>query len=177
MRLITDHPTIDHLFGQWRHGLGNALDPYRHHVYRVFNLACTYAAADRETREMLAVAAAFHDVGIWLDGTFDYLEPSVARARGYLASIDREAWADEVAQVIRQHHKATPWPGGGAVEAFRRADWMDVGLFLLPTRIERPFLSALLGAFPRCGFHRMLIRLTLSWGRRHPLDPLPMFKW
>ncbi|MES2460577.1 MAG: hypothetical protein V4671_08325 [Armatimonadota bacterium] len=63
------------------------------------------------------------------------------------------------------------------MEAFRKADWLDVCLFALPTRIDRIFLTTVLRTFPRLGFHRRLVLLALPWASRHPLNPLPILKW
>ena len=126
----------------------------------------------------LAIAAAFHDAAIWLDGTFDYIEPSAQRAERFLADGGRSESSALVCTMIREHHKITPWHGADAhlVEAFRRADWLDVSLFLLPTRIPRTLRTELLTTFPRVGFHRRLVELGLGWSRKHPLRPLPMLK-
>ena len=70
MRVFTEHATINGLFEGWQGRLGRDYLPYRNHVYRVFNLACSLADAEAEDIERLAVASAFHDVAIWLDGTF-----------------------------------------------------------------------------------------------------------
>ena len=42
--------------------------------------------------EKIAVATAFHDLGIWTDGTFDYLQPSVRLASAYLAGAAKPEW-------------------------------------------------------------------------------------
>jgi HD superfamily phosphodiesterase len=76
MNIIETHETIDGLLQEWRSDLGADHIAYRNHVYRVFNLSSRLACATGEDSEKLAVAAAFHDVGIWLDQTLDYLEPS-----------------------------------------------------------------------------------------------------
>ena len=31
--------------------------------------------------------------------------------------------------------------------------------------------------FPNAGFHKRLVQLELGWLTRHPLNPLPVFKW
>lgn len=172
------HPTIDRLLEEWRPNLGKDFVAYRNHVYRVFNIAAAALRAQATDIEKLAVAAAFHDAAIWLDGTFDYLEPSVHRAVAYLQAEDRLGWVQDVANMIRQHHKITPWRGEGdaLVEAFRKADWLDVCFFLLPSRLSRRHLSRILGAFPRAGFHGRLVVLGGAWTVRHPLRPLPMMK-
>ncbi len=178
MQILTNHPVIDSLFQEWKPRLGRDYTAYRHHVYRVFNLASALAGADGEDLEKLAAAAAFHDASIWLDDTFDYLEPSIGRAEAHLIENGHESWALEVKAMIGQHHKVSPWngPGSRLVEAFRRADWLDVCLFALPTRLPRSFLGQVLKRFPRKGFHGRLVVFTIRWTRQHPFRPLPMFK-
>ncbi len=178
MKVLTNHPDIDRLFEEWKPRLGRDHTPYRNHVYRVFNLAAALAEASGEDLEKLAAASAFHDVGIWLDDTFDYLEPSIRRARAHLAATGHESRTPSVSAMIDQHHKILPWrgPDRRLVEAFRHADWLDVCLFAPPTRLPRPYLARLLEAHPRKGFHARLVVFTLQWLRRNPLRPLPMFK-
>jgi len=177
--VVETHKTIDTLLQEWQPALGTDYLAYRNHIYRVFNFSCRLADAAGEQMEKLAIAAAFHDIGIWLDDTFDYLAPSSRRALDYPAQVGRVEWAEEVHQIIEQHHKVRPWRGTepNLVECFRQADWLDVCLFTLPTRLERAFLAEVLRRFPRRGFHRRLVSLTLGWARKHPLDPLPIFKW
>ena len=180
MHVQGSHPTIDGLFEGWREGLGRDFTAYGNHVYRVFNVATWLVGdPDVEAVEKLAVAAAFHDISIWLDDTLDYLEPSADRAARHLEATGRSDWADAVAEIIRWHHKVRPWRGPDAelVEAFRRADWIDVSMFTLPTRVPRAELAGLLAAFPRAGFYGRLVVLGVAWTRRHPLRPLPMFRW
>jgi HD superfamily phosphodiesterase len=59
--------------------LGHDFIAYRNHVYRVVNLCLAIAGrGDREevqvTLEKIAVAAVFHDLGIWTNHTFDFLK-------------------------------------------------------------------------------------------------------
>ena len=178
MKIIDSYPTIEKLFESWHDSLGRDFVPYRNHVYRVFNLAVALSDANGAGVEKLAVISAFHDVGIWLDNTFDYIEPSVTRASEFLLQHQLCAWISIVARAIRAHHKVFPWTGNGSnlVESFRRADWMDVCLLALPTRLSRGFVYSVLRTFPRKGFHYRLVVLSLPWILRHPLRPLPMFR-
>jgi hypothetical protein len=178
MKIISEHETMERLFDQWRLFLEADYLSYRNHAYRVFNMACGLADADGDSVEKLAVAAAFHDISIWQDNTFDYLGPSIRRASAYLSVSGRESWSGEIALIIQQHHKLFPWRGAipDLVEAFRRADWLDVCLFGLPTSLPHNYLVDLLRVFPRKGFHKRLVVLALRWMRQHPLRPFPMFR-
>lgn len=177
--VVATHALIEPLLAGWKPALGADHGPYRNHVYRVFHLATWLARAEGDDAEKLAIAAAFHDVGIWLDGTFDYLGPSSRRAIAHVTAVGRGEWADEIHDIIDQHHKLRRWrgPEPNLVEHFRQADWLDVCLFALPTRINKADLTELLRVFPRLGFHRRLVSLTLGWASRHPRNPLPIFKW
>lgn len=177
--IVDSDEIIDALLEEWRPALGADYPGYRNHLYRVFNFSLRLANATGADREKLAIAAAFHDVGIWLDGTFDYLEPSSRRAVDYLARTGRAEAADAIHQIIDQHHKVRTWrgPEQNLVEAFRKADWLDVCLFAFPTPLERAYLAEVLRRFPRRGFHRRLVALTLQWSRKHPFNPVPVLKW
>jgi hypothetical protein len=174
--LVTRIPTIDHVLNEHATALGVDFSGYRNHVYRIVNLCV--AIVGRSELEKIAVAAVFHDLGIWTNGTFDYIAPSIALAHDYLVARAREDWTAEIEGMIADHHKitrSTPEPDS-LVEAFRRADWIDVTRGLRRFGIPRSFVARLFATWPDAGFHWRLVTLTLDRFRSHPLTPLPMVK-
>jgi len=171
-------PTIDRVLDTHAASLGRDFTPYRNHVYRVATFCAAHVSPDPIELEKIAIAAAFHDLGIWTDGTFDYLDPSVSLARQYLLHAGREAWTDEIATMILQHHKLTMYRGdsGSLVEVFRRSDWTDVSMGVLRFGLPRAFVRDVNATWPSAGFHRRLVQLELERLRTHPLRPLPMVK-
>ena len=176
--LVTELAALDEVLDAHAAAIGRDLDGYRNHAYRVVNFCLALAPGDAEVRDRVALAAAFHDLGIWTDGTFDYLEPSVRAATLHLAATGRSGWTPEIAAMIREHHKITAWRGPHArlVEPFRKADWVDVSWGLVAHGLPRSFLAAAFARWPDRGFHWRLVRLALSRLRRHPLSPLPMLR-
>jgi hypothetical protein len=174
--LLTGVPTIDDVLHEHTTALRGDFVAYRNHVYRILNLCVVLAG--RSELEKIAVAAVFHDLGIWTNGTFDYIAPSVALAHDYLVTRGREAWTAEIEGMIADHHKITRSTAApdSLVEAFRRADWIDVTRGLRTFGIPRPFVARLFAAWPDAGFHWRLVTLTLDRFRSHPLTPLPMVK-
>lgn len=169
---------LEELFRESGEVLGADLDGYRNHTQRVFHFARALGAVGPEAERKLAIACYFHDLAIWTDQTFDYLELSVVRATAYLEEQGLSEWGGEIASMIREHHKITSAGGTNSlVEIFRRADWIDVSLGILRFGLPGPFLREVQQAFPNCGFHRRLVALTLKRLRTHPLSPLPMFHW
>ena len=152
---------------------------YRNHAYRVANLCAIQSPSGAEGLEKIAVAAAFHDLGIWTDHTFDYLAPSVRLASAWLAASDKAAWTPEVAEMILNHHKVTRYRGRPEwlVEPFRRADWVDVTRGVLTFGVSRPLVAELYAKWPDAGFHKRLVQLELIHLRKHPLNPLPVFRF
>ena len=139
---------------------------------------CAVIAEDHVEVEKVAVAAVFHDLGIWTNKTFDYIAPSEALARQYLAAQGRAHWIAEIETMIEDHHKITPSTAspGSLVEPFRRADWIDVTRGLRTFGVPRPFIESVFAMWPSAGFHWRLVKLTLERLRTHPLTPLPMVK-
>ena len=175
---------LDELLSAHTGALGADFLGYRNHAYRVANFCfaltstATATAGDPDRVAKVALAAAFHDLGIWTDDTFDYLAPSSRLANAYLAETGRSAWAPEITEMILQHHKLTPFRGGrcALVEPFRRADLIDVSRGLVSFDLPRPFLREVFAHWPDAGFHARLVRLFLRRLRQHPWDPLPMVK-
>ena len=174
--LLAGIPTIDDVLNEHATELGNDCLGYRNHVYRIVNLCA--AIVGRGELEKIAVAAVFHDLGIWTSGTFDYIAPSIALTHDYLVARGREDWTAEIEQMIGDHHKITrsTVEPCSLIEAFRRADWIDVTRGLRSFGISRQLVARLYATWPDAGFHWRLVTLTLDRFRRHPLTPLPMVK-
>ena len=177
--VLTHIPAIEAVLHTHADAIGADSTGYRNHVYRVANLCLAQCGTGGDTVEKVAIAAVCHDIGIWTDGTFDYLEPSMGVAAAHLRQADRMDWADEIAAMIREHHKITPYRGRAdwLVEPFRRADWVDVSKGLLTFGLPRAAIREVSSAWPSAGFHRRLVQFELQRLRTHPLNPLPMLKW
>ncbi|MDX1694168.1 MAG: hypothetical protein R3208_10410 [Ketobacteraceae bacterium] len=178
MDLIRNHSLMESFFKHWQPQLGKDLDRYRNHCYRVVNHCNQLIDLDREQLEQVMIAACYHDVGIWLDNTFDYLKPSQYRANNFLVREGKSQWSHVVCGMILEHHKITPYDGknGILIEAFRQADWIDVTMGVVNFSLPRPKIRRIREAFPYLGFHKMLAQLTARNLVTHPLKPLPMFK-
>ena len=174
--LLTRIPTIDDVLHDHAMVLRDDFVGYRNHVYRIVNLCVAFVG--RSDLDKLAVAAVFHDLGIWTNRTFDYIAPSIAIAHDYLVARARQDWTAEIEEMIADHHKITPSTAdpNSLIEGFRRADWIDVTRGLRAFGIPRPFVARLFATWPSAGFHRRLVTLTLERFRSHPLTPLPMVR-
>ena len=126
----------------------------------------------------MTIAAAFHDLGIWTAGTFDYIEPSIAIARAHLAGPGRHELDLRGGRDDPQPPQGLRLRGPGArlVETFRRADWIDVTWGLRSFGLPRRICATSLRRFPDAGFHGRLVRLAIGRARSHPLAPLPMVR-
>jgi hypothetical protein len=176
--LLKEIATLDALLNVHAAELGGDFTAYRNHTYRVVNLCVVLSSDDSERLQKISIAAAFHDIGIWTDRTFDYLKPSVRLASAHLAHSGRAEWTPEITEMILEHHKISSsrsdphW----LVEPFRRADWVDVSRGLITFGLSRKFLGEILSAWPGAGFHKRLVQLSLERLRTHPWSPLPMVR-
>ena len=177
--LLVSLPTVEAVLDDHALELGRDLIGYRNHVYRVVNLCLAIVGDSRVELEKIAVAAVFHDLGIWTNNTFDYIAPSVAIARKHLAARGMADWIPEIEAMIAKHHKITHSHANpqSLVESFRRADWIDVSRGLRRFGLPRAFIAAVATTWPDAGFHRRLVQLTIDQFWKHPLTPLPMVKW
>ncbi len=181
-QVIVHDDDIEVVLPAHRQALGAFYEAYRGHVYRVLNfslcLVARLAPATPDIRPKLGVAAAFHDLGVWSDATWDYLPPSIRRMRAYLTASARASWSDELSVWVEMHHKLRPYrgPGAGAVEAFRRADLAD---FPGWRRFGMPaaWLSEVRRTWPDHGFRRGVAVAVILGALRRPWRPLPMVRW
>ena len=142
--LVTSLATVEQVLDDHASQLGHDFIAYRNHVYRVVNLCLAIVGDSRVELEKIAVAAVFHDLGIWTNNTFDYIAPSVTLAREHLAARGMADWIPEIEAMIVDHHKVTPSRANpqSLVESFRRADWIDVSRGLRRFGLPRRFIAA-----------------------------------
>lgn len=184
---VRPSPLLDSILKEHRAIIGEDMTAYRNHCLRVYHLAIVASqrrsplSGEKFARrdEILQIATAFHDIGLWTDDTVAYLAPSEKRAAAWLASHDRSADIPLITALIEEHHKVTEYKGPFAplVTDFLQADWSDVALGLAAFgNITRGDVRAMQLAFPNAGFHARLMRFGVQQLFRDPLHPLPMFK-
>jgi hypothetical protein len=177
MDCITKNDVIESILATYRQDLGNDFAQYRNHVYRVYNFAVPFFASAQDIKT-LAVAAAFHDLGIWTHQTFDYLEPSIELARQYATDKNMGAATIlEIETIINFHHKLTKIKTSKLAEIFRQADLVDLSAGIFRFGRSRKTIRMIKKAFPNKGFHLNLTRLFFKNIVKNPLSPLPMYKF
>jgi len=170
---------LEDILAPWRERIGADFEGYKNHVSRVLNFCFELRPCSEEERRKLIIAGAFHDIGIWSDGTVDYLPPSIDQAKLYLTEHDLADWIPEVEIIIDLHHKVLPYPGviSPLVEIFRKADLADFSLGMVKGGVPGATVRAAKAAYPNAGFHRRLVQLAGGWFAKHPLSPPPFMKW
>src|SRR5262249_15863254 len=176
MRVLERHPFVDEMAARWGGALRASREAYSGHAYRVLNYARALIGTERHNDE-LALAAAYHDLGIWSDRTFDYLGPSQQRAEAFRREGAPIIDAELLALLIYDHHLLRR-PGTGIEpalrDAFRRADLVDVSRGTLRAGLSTAFVRGVANPFPYQGFEAVFVGPAGPWALRPPLRPLPM---
>jgi hypothetical protein len=144
-------------------------DGYKAHVYRVVNFARAMTPATSDRDDKLAIAAAFHDLASF--DTLDYLAPSIEAQDAWLESTGRQAWSDELALVVAEHHRMSKYgatrPHAALVEAVRRADLVDVSQGLIRFGLPRAYVKEVRATFDASVFFKRVIPMgTLNAVRK-----------
>ena len=176
--MATDVEPIDIILSNFKPVLGDAYQPYRSHAVRVCEIA-KLLNPEVFVEEKFAVAAAFHDLGIWVNQTWDYLKPSEQMACDFLEKENKSEWKNEITAMIHHHHKLSSYKGEDlpTVELFRKADLVDFSAGLIRFGLKREQYKDLVRDFPMEGFHRELARHFWGHLKRNPLSPFPMVRW
>jgi hypothetical protein len=175
--IIDSHPLVEEILeshADRRCGDDAGFRGYHGHVYRVLNLARALAPDGDDRDDKLAIAAAFHDLEAF--SGLDYLAPSIQAQDAWLQRTGREAWSEELAVVVAEHHHFATYRGRHArlAEPFRRADLADLSQGLIRSGIPRDYLREVRKAFDvGTFFTRSVPRATLRNLIKHPLDPMP----
>ena len=177
MTCIVQNETIDLILNSYKDELGDSFEQYRNHVYRVYNFALQGLTNPKDINT-LSIAVAFHDLGIWTNKTFDYIQPSIDLARHYclVNAIDADIVAD-IETIIEDHHKLTRIKKSKLAEIFRQADLIDLTFGLIRNQTSHKDISNIKGTLPYKGFHVYLCRLFVINLLHNPWKPFPMYKW
>ena len=180
MKIDSNIPLLEEILADYKDVIGGDFQSYKNHVYRVVNFCFLLKPdIDDEQKKRIVIAACFHDLGIWTNDTFDYLQPSIVLAKEYLKQRNLEQWSVEIELMIDLHHKFRKAEDDAhpLVELFRKADWVDVSLGIVKFNLSKDDIRDVKDIFPNAGFHTRLIQLTIREFYRNPLKPLPMMKW
>ena len=168
---------ITGILSSYKKELGSNFEKYHNHSCRVFVYASILSNATEDEKNQLAIASAFHDIGIWVANTFDYLEPSTKLAEKYLTQHKLDHWIDNVKEIINNHHKLTPFKKNQLAENFRKADLIDLTFGFIKFGISPAQIAENKKLYPALGFQSYIFKKTLKNMVRHPLNPLPIVKW
>jgi len=179
MEIHKQFPLLENIFADWQDIIGPEYTGYRNHVYRMIHFCLKLKNCSEEEKQKIIIAGAFHDIGIWTANTLDYLPPSIPPAMEYLEANGLAHWSEEISLMISEHHKLReytdkPYP---LVELFRKGDLVDFSLGTVRHGIDKAYIKAVKSAFPNAGFHKFLMKISLKWFPKHPLNPAPMMKW
>lgn len=209
--IYTSHAVLDAVLEYHGKEIGEAdYTKYRNHCLRVLSFAGYYiqqyegyrssgakTAIPPHIMDVMALALAYHDIGLWTAGKLNYLEPSVATLnRDFQQNL--VLWPtnfttmdlETARTIIWQHHKWTHWKpdaddwgntvDAAAVNAVRRGDWADATVGLVKSGLPPAFLEQAYNVIPEAGFHLMLAGMG---GRLSPdsllgqLDVLHILRW
>ncbi|RAV18352.1 HD family phosphohydrolase [Mycolicibacterium sp. GF69] len=151
------------------HGDDAGWDAYKAHVYRVVDFARALSPVVPDRDDKLAISAAFHDLAAF--DTLDYLVPSIEAQDEWLQRTGRQAWSDELAVVVAEHHRLLRYgpdhPYAPLVEAVRRADLIDVSQGLIRFGLSSDYVREVRATFDAGAFFRRVIPMgTLRAIRR-----------
>lgn len=179
MNIETTNNLIEDIFAAWKDRIGDDYPGYRGHVYRMFNFCLALRSCTEEEKTKLAIAACFHDIGLWSAHTVDYIPPSVSEVKSYLSETGRGGWSEEIGLMVEMHHKIRAYKSESfpLVEVFRKGDLVDFSLGFFKCGIPSAYVSEVKKAIPNNGFHRFLMKGAREWFAKHPLSPPPFMKW
>ena len=169
MKLITN------ILSKYKKSLGDDFESYHNHAQRVYAL-CLLMLLEKENQS-IAIAAAFHDLDIWIGQTMDYLSGSKELAVKYLKSKKLEEHEEDVRMMISNHHKILPVKQAVVAEIFRKADLIDLTSGFVKFNLPKSLIKDLEEQYPRREFSKKITKMALKYAINHPTRPFPMLGW
>eukprot|EP00339_Tiarina_fusa_P019723 CAMPEP_0116999186 /NCGR_PEP_ID=MMETSP0472-20121206/1995_1 /TAXON_ID=693140 ORGANISM="Tiarina fusus, Strain LIS" /NCGR_SAMPLE_ID=MMETSP0472 /ASSEMBLY_ACC=CAM_ASM_000603 /LENGTH=187 /DNA_ID=CAMNT_0004698561 /DNA_START=345 /DNA_END=908 /DNA_ORIENTATION=+ len=172
--------------------LGDDFGRYRNHCLRV--LTFTFYLLPEEdwkkmpkVMELAAVALAYHDIGLWVDGgKLDYIEPSIEKLHKDLHDKFTAQEIGIMKEIIDQHHSFAEYTSSygeaatAIVNAVRKADLVDFSWGIIKCGVPPGLIEMAYDKIPENGFHKMLASMParLSPGSlAGQMDIFKIFKW
>lgn len=179
MKVETQIPLLEEILSNWKGVIGSEYEGYRNHVYRMVNFCFMLRPCSEEEKTKIIIAGAFHDIGIWIEDTVDYIPPSIPPMIDYLNQNNLATWADEISLMITEHHKVTEYKNEqyALVELFRKADLVDFSFGVVKFTLSKESVQKVKKQIPNANFHKNLGKRAWFWFLKHPLNPAPMMKW
>lgn len=178
--VVSAHPLIDEILAPNRTIFGQLWLGYRNHCLTVYNHVRANLELSEWQDQALAIACAFHDLSLWLEDEFDYIEPSIRRTQDWCADHNHSDKIEVISDMIRYHHKLTDTSLeqlDPLVALFKNADWSALTFGVVPHDRHRAWRKAISQAFPNEGFHRFLLKRTIRHLREGGItNPLPMVR-
>jgi hypothetical protein len=194
----TEHAVLDTELAKFSTEMGDEMDAYRNHCLRVLSFAVAHLGGVKlvssKSVDVMALALAYHDLGLWSDGALDYLEPSAKQ----LEASTRDNGEDEedvfndsdirtARAIITEHHKLTDYHShddeginANLVNAIRKGDWADFTIGIVRFGLPAGFVESAYTKIPEANFHMilttMLPRLSPD-SLMNQLAILNIFKW
>ena len=177
--IVKNIELVEEIIGGHQKHMGDQFLPYKNHVYCVLNFCFMFSEPSSEEADKLAIAAAFHDLGMWPGDQIDYLDPSIELARDYLRRTKRDGWIEEISLMIEFHHRFRKCPKEFPllVEILRKGDWVDATKGLRRFGLPKAEVRRVQDEIENLGFHSNLIRIAKNEFWKRPFNPLPMMKW
>jgi len=179
MKVEIQIPLLEEIFSEWKDIIGSEYEGYRNHVYRMINFCFLLQPCSDEEKKKIIIAGAFHDIGIWVKNTVDYIPPSLPPMIDYLKTNDLISWTDEIQLMITEHHKVRECKNEQypLVELFRKADLVDFSFGLVKFGLSKETIENVKTKIPNANFHKNLGKRAWFWFLKHPFNPVPMVKW
>lgn len=179
MKIELNLPLLEEILSPWKDKIGAEHEGYKNHCYRMIHFCLALHDCSEDERKKIIIAAAHHDIGLWSEGTVDYIPPSEAEARSYCQKHQLQNWEEEIALMVSEHHKLKSYTNNTypLVEVFRKADLVDFSLGLIKKKVPRSTVKAVQAAFPNAKFHKFLMKGAWEWFSKHPLSLPPFMKW
>lgn len=166
--VYTNNSVLDYHLGIFREEIGDDYEAYRNHCLRVLTFAkyhCGDSCGQREV-DLMAMALAYHDIGLWSDKQMSYLDPS-AKQMYSNANDGSDEWTEDelitAHEIVMQHHKVTKWNGikGDAtlINSVRKGDWADATVGVIRFGLPADLLENAYNQVPEAGFHMVLAKM------------------
>lgn len=156
---------IEEIVDKYRSYLKTDYVMYRNHCWRIFTYTLFMMKRPHDPKveiKKLAVAIAFHDIGIWIDLP-EYEDASRREMRDYLQQNQLEDWMVEIDLLIEHHYQVFQkgLPEDSIIEIFRKAHLTDFSWGIYSKNLPLEVFHQTVKKYPLAGYHYRMYEFNL----------------
>lgn len=163
-KIIRQSFLLDSLLEPMRDILKDDYDSYKNHALRIINYCFFMLSPDKKTMQHITVAAAYHQIGLWLNSSSNYAELSASKLINDKAFIGIDPLPERIVIAIVKHASLinSTENDDSLVSAFWKAFRIEISMGYSEQGLPSDFIEQVRTCIPVNNYNKTLTEKVIS---------------